>query len=279
MIPHKYFIPFTKKILKGFIPSKCIVKRKEKSIMEKERNLNSIEKRLATWQVEVPTQPGLKQSIVNRIRVQEAEENSSLPGWLAFMHPIIANRATTVALVFSIFIVAGISMIAFHERKMRLDAESCRSYFLIIDPVAHIAALNNTKSSNDADRSVADMLDWMKSRLGLSREQFAQMVELHKNYSVKFASLYSELSEIESEYQIFEKNRRNDEAIDFMALYDLLQKRDVVRANSEATSKELVDLIFQILTPDQKNKFLSLLSYGNASGKRTSEDLKAHAGV
>jgi Spy/CpxP family protein refolding chaperone len=245
-----------------------------------DKDFAPIEKLLEKWEVPTVSQPDLKQRILRRIAVNEAEEGSKIPSWLAFWPPFSETRALALALSCMVLLVAAVSVIAFHERKMRMDAEFCSEYFLSIDPVAQVQSLNESlRPDNGKEPSIVEKLGWMKDRLSLSREQFAQMVDLHRNYSDKFAALYSELRDIDGHYRIFENSRINDEAIDFMALYDLLQKRDALRIDSETTSKELVGMINSILTPEQSIKFMSLFSKERISHENNSPATETHAGA
>jgi hypothetical protein len=152
-----------------------------------------------------------------------------------------------------------------HRAETRLYAQT-QSYFLLINPVAHLDAVSGTGRGFDTEEkpSLIGMLAWMRSSLDLSREQFQALVELHSKYEDRFVALYKDLSEIQAEYQVFEDKRMRNDMIDFMELYDLLRERDTLRASSEQTSRELVSLVLRVLTPEQARSYLALLN-GNGS--------------
>jgi len=249
--------------------------------MNKEgKERTDIERLLSGWQVSTPVQPDLKQRVLRRIALNEAERTREAPTWMSLMRLFSESRAIELTLAGLILLVTVVSIFAIHERKMRMEAEYCREYFLEIDPIAHAMAIRDSDRPKDANEaSVVDMLGWMKDRLGLSREQFARMVDLHRNFSTKFTFLYTELCEIDDEYKVYENSRLNDQDIDFMAFYDLLQKRNLARADSMTTSKELVEIIYTILTPEQKAKFISLFSNKSSSNKNTPTISDIHAGA
>ncbi|HNX04816.1 MAG TPA: hypothetical protein PKI32_04905 [Opitutales bacterium] len=241
---------------------------------DSEDRLTPIETRLSSWQVSVPSDPNLRQQVLRRIDIMESQgEGRSFPGrildWVALNQlpaAIFACAAAILICAASIFTIG----------RANRDERMSHAYFVLINPVARVAADNIT---SNGEPSVVDMLSWMKDRFDLSREQFTQLVVLHEDYNDRLMTLYRELSAIQSQYKTFDDQRMNNDMIDFMALYDLLQKRDSLRRDSVTTSNQLVELTLRVLTPQQKREFLSLME-SSKSGKETPKvSPETHAGA
>jgi|GEM_PF-2544588 len=224
-------------------------------------NLKFIEERLAAWKVDAPSDPHLKQRVLHRIAIGQADENSGIFSsllplrWLAKC-PILATTLTCVALFFA---CTTVYLSQQKDLNVRM-AENSRTYFLMINPVAHVDASSKSDFyATKEDPSLIDMLAWMRRSLDLSRDQFQALVALHAQYEDRFVALYKDLSEIQVEYQVFDNKRLNNDMIDFMELYDLLRERDTLRECSEQTSRQLIDLVLQVLTPEQAQNYLALL--------------------
>jgi hypothetical protein len=230
--------------------------------MNDKNKFNSpLEKRLENWEVSAPSDPQIKQHVLRRIVVSEAEKGhqsfeSGMFRWILNNPLAVSSCACAVVLM-----ACTVSLLV-RERHLRDQlAVQSQSYFLMINPVAHIdAARGNASANSSKEPSTVEMLAWMRDRFNLSREQFKQLVALHEEYNDRLITLYKELSGVQAEYASFETHRQNNEDIDFMALYDLLQKRDALRKDSTETSGQLVELVLRVLTPEQKREYLSLLN-------------------
>ena len=213
----------------------------------------TIEKMLSKWEVSAPDDCGIHQNVLRRIRVSEAERRNSPPAFgriMAFAGITVACLSLCTALLF------------YREISNR---QNIRNYFLTIDPVAHAA--ERLPYSNDV--SVVNMLAWMQDRFDLSREQFSELVALHESYSDRFEDLYVTLLNAEDRFSNFETSRISGDTIDFMALYDLLMERKELRANAENTSRDLIRDVLDVLTPEQRREYISLLKNTLPSDKDT----------
>lgn len=242
---------------------------------ESENNKVCIEKRLASWQVSVPADPNLRQQVLRRIDILESQGSGSgfftrVIDWVSGNQLPAAIFACAAALL-----ICAVSIFTIGRVHQRNEAMS-REYFVLINPVARVAVEHPAKAG---EPSVVEMLSWMKDRFHLSREQFAELVSLHQEYNDRLITLYRELSSVQNQYQTFETRRMNNEDIDFMALYDLLQKRDSLRNDSVRTSSQLVDLTLRVLTPEQKREFLSLMEKAGSDKETPKVSPETHAGA
>ncbi len=243
---------------------------------DSEENMTGIEKRLSEWRVSVPADPSLKKQVLRRIDLLESQNAGAgffcrILSWASQNQLPAAICSCTAALL-----VCAVSIFFIGRAERRAEAMS-RDYFMMIDPVAHVAADNPGHAA--PEQSVVEMLAWMKSRFNLSREQFAELVSLHEEYKDHLVTLYRELSRVQDSYQIFEEKRLSDDSIDFMALYDLLQKRDSLREDSVATSRQLVELTLRVLTPEQKKEYLSLMESADSNSTTPKATPETHAGA
>jgi len=245
---------------------------------EESRFTSPLEKRLENWEVSAPVDPQIKQHVLRRIAVAEAEKGrrsyeSGMLDW------IVCNPLAVSSCACAVILMACTALLLVREHNLReqLAAQS-QSYFLMIDPVAHINALNGQPASGK-EPSTVEMLAWMRDRFDLSREQFQDLVVLHEEYNDRLVTLYKELSGVQAEYATYETRRVNNEDIDFMALYDLLKKRDALRKDSTETSTQLVELVLRVLTPDQKREYLSLLNDSISHPEKSPDSPTSHAGA
>lgn len=236
-----------------------------------------LEKRLESWKVSVPSDPQIKQHVLRRIAVAQAEKghHRNENGWLGW---VLDNRLAVSSIACAAVLMActGTLLVREHNLRVQLAAES-QSYFLMINPVAHIEA--DGAWTNREEPSTLDMLAWMQERFDLSRDQFQQLVTLHEEYNDRLLTLYKELSAVQSEYASYEDRRMKNEDIDFMALYDLLKKRDALRKDSTATSSQLVELVLRVLTPDQKRAYMALLNKSISHPETLPDSPTSHAGA
>ncbi len=243
---------------------------------DSEENRTGIEKRLADWHVCVPADPSLKKQVLRRIDLLESQKAGlgffgRILSWISQNQLPAAICSCAAALLVC---AASIFFIGRAEHRAELMS---RNYFMMIDPVAHVAAEN--ASATGKEQSVVEMLAWMKTRFNLSRAQFSELVALHEEYKDHLMTLYTELSRVQDSYQTFEDQRLSDDAIDFMALYDLLQKRDSLREDSVATSRQLVELTLRVLTPEQKKEYLSLMESADSHPTTPKATPETHAGA
>jgi hypothetical protein len=233
-----------------------------------------VEELLASWDVEAPVDPCLKSRVLRRIQIEESSREDRAPfsrlvEWLA-SHPMLASGMACMAIV----AVGFVGLVA----QQRVIVERSHDYFVRINPVAHVD-MDVVGTAPTCDDSVIDMLAWMRGHFDLTKEQFSALVDLHMGYEDRLMSLYAELGTIERGYRGYELSRVNNEQIDFMALYDLLSERDRVRADSIRTSRQLVELVMQVLTPDQRLRYLALLNDSGTLHFVIPESPKSDAGA
>lgn len=211
---------------------------------EKERT--DFKKDLQKWEVQLKPDPHTAQHVLNRIASEQFlnSPEKRFPRLIPFL------LATGIAAV----LVFGTVFIINQQAQTRLIQDN--QYLSLIDPVTRV----QSHEGNTSKDLLLEQLAWMQNRLDLSRDQFMELVGLHQNYSDKFNGLYEELVRLESEYDHFEALRKNNEMVDFMALYDVLLERKETESLAHSLSQELIAKVSSILTPSQRTTYLSMVT-------------------
>lgn len=231
--------------------------------MRSEPNKMRIEERLRNWNVELPQDSRLAERVLNEISVRNMQDHydSMGQGVAGLLRTSRRGFWALASVSVAVVMVCITVLVREHNLSQERSFRQAQNYFLLIHPMAHAEAIAEERDPSQKQQppSTIDMLAWMRSRLDLSSEQFATLVQLHESYQGRFIRLYQDLCEIDARYQGFEKQRLNDDPIDFMALYQLLRDRDALNDSSEQTSGEYLSLVLQVLTPEQAHDYLSLL--------------------
>ncbi len=223
---------------------------------EKERN--TLDDRLHAWNPRLDTDPDLGRKVLRRI---------GEPGRHERLQALSLNRFRFVAYgALAALVLVGVFLASQQLERHRLLRDG--SYCLLIDPV--FRAQNSRSEANPEvpgipSESYLDRLAWMQDRLDLSREQFMTLVDLHRQYADRFDGLYRELVQLDREYGQFEDLRLHDAAIDFMALYDVLQEKRAAEAASHSLSQEFIGQVLAILNSRQRPVYLSLVHNVNTN--------------
>lgn len=211
----------------------------------KDKNRDQLESRLHAWKVELERDPMLKAHVMNRIATEEKLVSTHV--WRLRWVGIFAAAAVITLTAF---------FISQQLERTRLLQEG--GYALLIDPVSR-AKMVSENPVLDSEGSLVDRLSFMQRRLHLSQEQFLELVELHQGYNDRFNLIYEELVSLEDQYSSFEELRMENEAIDFMALYDVLSKRQECEGRAKRLSEDLISHVVTILKPDQRKVYLSMV--------------------
>ena len=219
-------------------------------------NKDRLKERLNDWRINMPADIGMKSRVLAEIKDRESRQSvlHTIYSW------ILRDRVASAALACSAILAVCTVSLLVHSNHLSRQMESDRQdYVLMIDPISRVNAAALKDGHAARNDSVVASLAWMKNRFHLSREQFKQLVQLHAEYSDHLTTLYKELSAIQSRYDTFDQRRLANEEIDYMELYDLLQQRDAARKDSVQTSRELVELVLRVLTPEQKRAYMSMI--------------------
>lgn len=210
----------------------------------------SLAARLRSWNPRLPADPFLAARV--RQRIHAAETNAAVPGTHLNRFRLVAYGALAALVLIGVFLASQ------QLERSRLLRDG--SYCLMIDPVFRAQSVGaQAQSGQENADTYLERLAWMQDRLALTPGQFLQLVELHRDYSDRFDRLYLELIELDREYGQFEELRQKDAAIDFMALYEVLQERRIAEAASNSLSREFIRQVLSFLDNDQKQAYLSMV--------------------
>jgi Spy/CpxP family protein refolding chaperone len=107
--------------------------------------------------------------------------------------------------------------------------------------------------------SIEAQLAWMKTELKLSDSQFARVKEIHRTSSPELLALSDQVSRMQREFQTFERERTSSGNVDFLAFAQFIDARRSIDMMCHEKTKRLVASTAEILTPEQKQRYLSIL--------------------
>ncbi len=210
-----------------------------------EHERENLKNELQHWQVHLERDPLTTQHVLNRIASGRGSDQRRQRPFQTTRWLIGAGIAAMLA--FAAVYITG--------QRNEIHQIQDNQYQVIIDPVTR-ANLHRDNLQND---QLLEQLAWMQNRLNLSQTQFLQLVDLHRNYSETFDALYDQLVSLEAEYEQFEFLRKNNEMVDFIALYEVLNTRKQTEDKAHKASRELISRVSSILNPSQKTAYLSLI--------------------
>ena len=220
-----------------------------------------LEKLLNQWQPSCKPDPMLAERVEDQIEMLEsARKPSFLAPFAEWLRGVTASPAYAGGLAV-ILVVCGIGISQIWKGSTHHSAEQLSSiYRLSIDPVYRLEASaeearHAAEAALMAGLPLNESLVWLQGELDLDKGQYSVFIDLHTQYRESFDELFGELVELRRGYQKFEKDRKQDDVIDFMALYDLLQKQKQLREMSEELTRELLIKAAEIMEPEQKERF------------------------
>lgn len=220
-----------------------------------------LDRQLDAWQPDLEPDPSLKQHVMQRIAWEEEAQSRPWHRRTSTIETLwrpLAAAGVAACLLLLIGTWAGRNW--FDPANPHRIEDNRQAYLLLIDPVSRAKATRDPVAQvEQTSPGLITMLAWMQDRFDLDREQFLELVSLHETYQTQFEDLYLELKSVQDDYASFEARRAANEMIDFIALYDLLQKRKALEADARATSSELVEKVIALLDPDQAAAYLAAI--------------------
>jgi hypothetical protein len=112
-------------------------------------------------------------------------------------------------------------------------------------------------------------LAWMKTHLRLTDPQVARLRALHEQSTPRVLALAAQVAAMREELAAFERARQTGDRIDFLEFARFVdQRRALDRACLEST-RRLVAASAEVMTPEQREHYLSLLGPALQSGRAT----------
>lgn len=121
---------------------------------------------------------------------------------------------------------------------------------------AHVGWFTLRRPSNSIDEQLA----WMRAVLQLEPDQFAQFKAMHQEIGPHLLLLATELQQARSKSDAFERRRETTGEVDFVAFARLVEQRRALDRDRTATSRKLIDAAMNVMTPDQRQRYLALIA-------------------
>ncbi|PTY08567.1 hypothetical protein DB347_03035 [Opitutaceae bacterium EW11] len=124
--------------------------------------------------------------------------------------------------------------------------------------VAHYGWLSS-QGSRVGGEGLDAQLAWIKTDLQLTPEQYARIKAIHEQSSPRLLALASRVSRMRDEFAAFERQRKTTGEIDFLEFAQYVEERRRVDKECLQSTRQLVDASADVMTPRQRERYLSLL--------------------
>ncbi len=102
-------------------------------------------------------------------------------------------------------------------------------------------------------------LEWMKTELKLSNEQFARIKAIHEQSSPRLLALAAQVARMRLEYDAFENERTTSGQVDFLEFAHFVEQRRAVDRECLVSTRQLVADAANVMTQNQRARYLGLL--------------------
>ena len=113
-------------------------------------------------------------------------------------------------------------------------------------------------------------LEWMKTELKLSDEQFARIKVIHEQSSPRLIALAAQVARMRDEYAAFERERTTSGQVDFLEFAHFVEQRRVVDRECLTSTRQLVADAANVMTAQQRVRYLTFLGPVLTTDNRTS---------
>ncbi len=233
---------------------------------------DKLDELLNEWQPEFKPDPQLARTVKQQLEVQRIPK-AWPASWLVFLagRPVYAGFAVLALVLF------GASVSYYWNAGSRLsESEYVGIYRLSIDPVFRMqtSAISERRVAEQAMATGVPLeasLVWLENELRLDVDQSERFAHLHESYRNDFNELFAELVTLRRGYDEFDNHRKTNDVIDFIALYELIQKQKALRQRSEELTEELISRTSEILNASQRKRFAELVLQGARSDTEVSQ--------
>ena len=217
--------------------------------------------RLDQWQVDPPPDVELADQVLRRIRESELDELDK-PSLLSWLIGLMQRPAYTGGFAAVFLIVGGvIALMAVYVLRSTGSGVAPVEYRLVIDPVYRLAQAeeNIGDRASESHEIMSASLHWLKKELQLNEEQFTKLASLHGSYEATLTGQFAGLRASEAMMQDFDQLRFQSELIDFIEVYHAQENFRRQREQATETTADLVRQVSQIVTSEQRGRYLQLL--------------------
>jgi hypothetical protein len=118
-----------------------------------------------------------------------------------------------------------------------------------------LAAKQEGTDGSDLDAQLA----WIRHDLELTPAQYARIKEIHQQSSPHLVALANRVARMREEFAAFERQRKTVGEIDFIEFAHFIEERRRIDGECLKSTRQLVDASAGIMTPRQRERYLSLL--------------------
>jgi hypothetical protein len=111
-------------------------------------------------------------------------------------------------------------------------------------------------------------LEWMKTELKLSDQQFAHIKVVHEKSSPRLVALAAQVARMREEYDAFEHERTTSGQVDFLEFAHFVEQRRAVDRECLSSTRQLVADASNLMTAQQRERYLVLLGSVLKTGTR-----------
>lgn len=221
-------------------------------------NDDEFDELLDNWQPGFRPDPELEVQVRHRLRNtrlldERPKRQNPLVRFIA--SPMQAALGAAALIAFGIFIAHTLQS-WFAPSDQYLLAQ----YRSAIDPIYRLSSGSqiDQRSASPSNRSQQDLdktLAWLEEQLQLEKSQHEHFTTLHASYCASLDMLYAELLSLREGYNQMDRERIDNNVVDFLALYQLLNDQEALRTRSIQLTEELLQKAFEVLDDDQRQRF------------------------
>jgi hypothetical protein len=108
-------------------------------------------------------------------------------------------------------------------------------------------------------------LTWIRKELKLTDAQYAQIRKLHESSGPQLISLAAQVERMQRELAAFENQRRTTDRIDFLEFARFAEEQRAMNRECIDSTRLLVESSARIMTPAQRERYLSLVAMAGLS--------------
>lgn len=120
--------------------------------------------------------------------------------------------------------------------------------------IAHVMWFQLRRPSYE--ETPAGILSWLQADLNLTPEQFARIKAVHERSGPQLRELAAQAERMRAELNAFERRRRNDDHIDFLAFSQYVEQRREFDRRCLASTRRLLAAAAREMTPGQRERYL-----------------------
>jgi hypothetical protein len=136
---------------------------------------------------------------------------------------------------------------------------------LAVGTASHLAYMRYREPVGTA--TIEGQLAWMRTELRLNDAQFARIKELHEASHPRLRAMSAELALMRVEFAEFERARRTSDRVDFVEFARFVESRRELSRRCADSTRRLVLASAEIMNPDQRERYLQLVSTAGPLGE------------